>query len=95
MIQGDEHIHRTGLDGDADAHTLESTIGLNDFLNLALDGSISLNNYGNNPNFTFNFNDPFGFPSNLFVKHFLNIAVNRTIQHNKSILHGDFDFTGS
>jgi hypothetical protein len=30
-----------------------------------------------------------------FIKHFLNTALNRGIQHNQSILHGDFDFTGS
>jgi hypothetical protein len=43
-----------------------------------------MKNCGNNPDFIFNFNDPFGFPGNLFVKHFLNIAVNpRPINGNK------------
>jgi len=33
MIQGDQHIHRTGLDGNVNAHTLEPIIGLNNVFN--------------------------------------------------------------
>jgi hypothetical protein len=57
----EEHIHhRTSLDGNANTHTLEPIIGLNNFLNFALGGCVILKNDGNRPDLIFNLNDSFG-----------------------------------
>ena len=73
-------------------YALEPAVGLGELHDLTLDDRVALRQPGHDTNLIVNFDDPFCFPCDLFVKHLLDIQANRAISYDVSFLYGEVDF---